>query len=61
MKTAVLESLFKKRLQRSCFPVEFAKFLRTPILKNISKQLLENAHDVKWMLINSFMTEVPIM
>ena len=27
-------------LQHSCFPVEFAKFLRTPILKNNCKQLL---------------------
>ena len=26
-----------KRLQCRCFPVDFAKFLRTPILKNISK------------------------
>ena len=27
-------------LQHYCFPVEFAKFLRIPILKKISKQLL---------------------
>ena len=30
----------KKRLQRRCFPVKIGKFLRTPILKNICKQLL---------------------
>ena len=47
----VLESLFNKvaglkawnfiknRLQHSCFPVKFAKFLRTPILKNICEWL----------------------
>ena len=29
-----------KRLQHRCFPVKFAKFLRTPILKNICKWLL---------------------
>ena len=29
-----------KRLQRSCFPVKFAKVLRTPILKNICERLL---------------------
>ena len=33
-------TLIKKRLQHSCFPMEFAKFLRTPILKNISGRLL---------------------
>ena len=32
-------TLLKKRLQHECFPVKFAKFLRTPILKNICKQL----------------------
>ena len=30
----------KKRLQHRCFPVNIAKFLRTPILKNICEQLL---------------------
>ena len=46
-KTSVLESIFnkvaglkacnfiKKRLQHTCFPIKYAKFLRTPILKNI--------------------------
>ena len=47
MKTPLLESLFnkasglktcnviKKRLQHSCFPVKFAKYLRVSILENI--------------------------
>ena len=30
----------KKRLQHWRFPMKFAKFLRTPILKNICKQML---------------------
>ena len=33
-------NFIKMRLQHRCFPVNIAKFLRTPILKNISKQLL---------------------
>ena len=32
-------NIIKKRLQHRCFPVNIAKFLRTPILKNICKQL----------------------
>ena len=32
--------LIKKRLEHRCFPVEFAIFLRTPILKNIFERLL---------------------
>ena len=40
-KTPVLESLFiKKRTQHRCFPVNIAKFLRTPIWKNICRRLL---------------------
>ena len=31
---------FKKRLQHKCFSVKSAKLLRTPILRNICKQLL---------------------
>ena len=34
--------LFKKRLHHRCFPVNIAKFLVLPILKNICKQLLFN-------------------
>ena len=33
-------TLFKKRLQQRCFPVNFVKFLRTPFLQNTSRQLL---------------------
>ena len=32
--------LFKKILQHRCFPVNIAKFLRSPILKNICQWLL---------------------
>ena len=33
-------NFIKKRLQHSCFPVKIAKFLKTPILKNIYKWVL---------------------
>ena len=33
-------NFFKKRLQHRCFPVKFAKILRTPILNNICERLL---------------------
>ena len=33
-------NFIKKILQHWCFPIKFAKFLRTPILKNISERLL---------------------
>ena len=33
-------TLLKKRLWYRCFPVNFAKFLRTPILQNTSGRLL---------------------
>ena len=29
-----------KRLQHRCFPVKFAKFLKTPVLRNICERLL---------------------
>ena len=29
------EGFIKKRLQHNCFPLDIAKFLRTPISKNI--------------------------
>ena len=32
-------TLLKKRLWEKCFPVNFAKFLRTPFLQNASVQL----------------------
>ena len=37
---ALLLVTIKKRLQHKCFNVKFAKFLRTPILKNICEWLL---------------------
>ena len=33
-------TLLKKRLWHTCFPVNFAKFLRTPFLQNISGRLI---------------------
>ena len=35
-------SSIKKRLQHRCFPVKFAKFLRTSILNRICERLLLN-------------------
>ena len=34
-------SFLKNRLHRRCFPVKFVKFLRTPILENISERLFQ--------------------
>ena len=65
----MLESLFKKaaglkacnfiekRLQHKCFPVKFAKFLKTTILKNICERLLtivkgKTPHTKKIIFIN---------
>ena len=39
-KVAGLETLLRKRLCRRCFPVNFAKFLRTPFLQSTSRRLL---------------------
>ena len=38
--------VFKKRVQQRCFLVNFAKFLRTRILKNICKRLLLKLENV---------------
>ena len=38
--TCAIVSLLKKKLWHRCFPVSFAKFLRTPFLQNISGRLL---------------------
>ena len=35
-------NFIKNRLQYRCFPVNFVKFLRTPILKNIWERPLLN-------------------
>ena len=37
-------TFIKKELQHSCFPVNFAKFLRAPILKNICERLVLYFH-----------------
>ena len=64
MKTPVLGSLFikvaslkvcnfiKKRLQRRYFPVNIAKFLRTPISKNIWKRFLNSYSKGEYTLWN---------
>ena len=50
-------NFFKKRLQHRCFPVKFAKFLRTPILKNICKRplLIERTPDVGVIYFNYYL------
>ena len=42
----------KKRLQRRCFPLKFARFLRTSILKNICEQLL--FQDIREDVVTTF-------
>ena len=45
-KVGVLSVNFiKKRLQQWCFPLKFAKSLRTPILKNICQRLILSIKD----------------
>ena len=41
-------NFIKKRLQDRCFPVNTAKFLRTPILKNICEWLLLGCKRFSW-------------
>ena len=43
-KNAGLQSwnFIKKRFQHRCFPVNIAKFSRTPVLKNICERLIEH-------------------
>ena len=57
----------KKRLQHRCLPVNFAKFLRISILKNISERLLlkpgilelfEGSNETKYYKIKSFLSEL---
>ena len=45
-------SFLQKRFQHKCFPVKFAKLLRTPILKNICKRLLLEVFYKKAVLKN---------
>ena len=44
-------NFIKKRLQHICFPVNIAKFLRTPILKNICDRLLLNLSSQSLLII----------
>ena len=37
-------SFIKKKFQRSCFPMKFAKFFRTPTFKNIGERVLLYLH-----------------
>ena len=37
-------SFIKKKYQRSCFPVKFVKFFRTPTFKNNCERLLLYLH-----------------
>ena len=39
-------TLFKKRLWQSCFPVNFAKFLRTLFLKEHLRRTLHQPHSL---------------
>ena len=55
-------TLLKKRLWHRCFPVNFAKFLRTPFLRNTSGLLLPNFKKLPIIkrikkLFNSFMVQ----
>ena len=45
-------NFIKKRLQHRCFPVKFAKFLKTPVSKNIWEQLL--LHCQRLILLHYF-------
>ena len=47
----VFINFIKKRLQHRCFPEKFAKYLRTPILKNIFEWLLLNGYNMEVFLL----------
>ena len=49
--------LLKMRLWRRCFPVNFAKFLRSPFLQNTSGQLLLNK-PIKWTFSRSMISRM---
>ena len=51
--------LTKERLWHRCFPVRFAKFLRTPFLQNISGRLIVNeTRELDLYALKSFCFEV---
>ena len=47
-------NLLKRRLQRKCFPVNFAKFIKTNFLQSNSKKFFASVQSVKIMTLNSF-------
>ena len=51
-KKGVLSNFIEKRLQRKCFLVNIAKFLRTSILKNICERLLLIISSSSWKSIS---------
>ena len=49
----------KKWFQYRCVPVNFAKFLRTPILYNICERLVADLPE--WMVASSFLNSIFLM
>ena len=49
-------NVIKKRLQHRCFSVNFAKFLTTTVLKNISERLLLFIEHLQWLLLLKLFT-----
>ena len=43
-------NFIKKRLWHWCFPVNFAKFLRAPVLQNTSRRLLLNLQKIPFIM-----------
>ena len=41
------QDFIKKRFRHRCFPVNVAKFLKTPILKNIKKNFYDRKQDLE--------------
>ena len=41
------QDFIKKRFRHRCFPVNIAKFLRTPILENIKKMFYDGKQDLE--------------
>ena len=53
--------LLKKRLWHRCFPVNFAKFLRTPFLQNTSGRLLLKGVSFNFLFKHKFVSFVLIV
>ena len=57
-------NFIKKRFQNKCFPVKFAKLLRTFILKNICKLLLKVNNDNYQIVVsikNIILVEITVL